>query len=194
MDEFTVESQESGRTNGLPDAVESPLQKAAHRLPKTYLIGSLGFQAIANKIVVLEDEFQSGYECVCCHGSGKVVCPGCLGSGQSRVNAEVRCSECHGEKQTDCLECNGKGGLLVIPDDQQQRPSSGLVVTAGPDCVILKEGDQVLYSNFSGYTIDLDRAGTKVVLRIMRETEVFCIISGQVELRTLRHKQEISTL
>lgn len=160
--------------------------------PVPYKVGEVEFIALADRVVVEEDEFRSGYECNACAGKGKLVCVGCQGTGKSAVNPEIQCKDCHGSLTVTCSECGGKGGLLVIPEQSERRPSSGRVVSAGEDCKTLKVGDNVLYSNFAGHAIDLDRVGLSIVLRILHEKEVLCRVSGHLELRTLRNKTEIA--
>ena len=157
-------------------------------MANTYDLGSLKFWALGDRVLIEEDQFRSGYECVDCDGSGKAACGDCGGSGTHGVK---KCSHCdHGT--VVCPSCKGKGGLLVAPDISQRRPTTGRIVSIGVDCKTLKVGDSVLYSNFAGYVIDLDRAGRKVSLRILHEPEVLCAMEGQLELRTLRGKSEIA--
>jgi hypothetical protein len=66
------------------------------------------------------------------------------------------------------------------------------VVSIGPECKTLKVGDNVLYSNFAGYDLQLDRAGRKVVLRILHEPEILCAMDGHLDLRSLRHQSQIA--
>lgn len=167
---------------------------AEKAVPLPFKVGEVEFIALGDRVVVKEDEFRSGYECRTCNGHGKVACPNCEGTGHSKVNAHARCSNCHGDTSITCPECAGKGGLLVVPEQSERRPSSGEVVSAGEDCKVLRVGESVLYSNFAGHAIDLDRAGHKVVLRILHEKEVLCRVSGHLELRTLRNKSDISTI
>ena len=140
----------------------------------TFNVGELTFEAIGDRILIQEDAFRSGYECDSCHGSGKsTLVPG------------ARCAACEGTGVV-------KGGL-AIPETSERRPTSGTIVSAGPTCKWLKCGDSVLYSNFAGYVVDLDRAGQPVTIRILHETEVLAKMSGHLELRSLRGKSEIAT-
>jgi co-chaperonin GroES (HSP10) len=164
--------------------------------PKTddaniFRVGSLGFEAMSDRVIIQEDEFTSGYECAFCLGKGTLVCSGCNGDGKSRINPEARCSSCQGEGNLVCLECHGKGGLLVIPEISERRPASGKIVSCGNGCIMLSLGDAVLYSNFSGHAMDLERmSGQKVVLRILHEKEILCKITGHLELRMVRNRVE----
>jgi co-chaperonin GroES (HSP10) len=137
-------------------------------------LGALKFWALGDRVLIQEDEFKSGYEC-----------EGCGGSGRSLRIAGARCGTCEG---TGVI----KGGIIA-PETSQRRPTTGVVISLGEECKTLKVGQSVLYSNFSGYVIDLARAGKPVVLRILHESEVLCAMEGQLEMRTLRGKSEIAT-
>jgi co-chaperonin GroES (HSP10) len=141
-----------------------------------YKVGDVGFSALGDRVVIVEDQFKSGYECETCGGSGKV--PSTIAGGKPKV----------------CPTCDGKGGLLVVPDNSQRRPTTGLIVSAGELCKSLKVGDSVLFSNFAGFAVDMDRAGTTVCLRILHETEVMCRVSGHLELRAMRNQSEVTSI
>ena len=161
---------------------------------EVYKFGEVGFSALGDRVVVLEDIFRSGYECSTCNGTGKICCANCNGSGKSSVNTHAKCSQCHGDTYQTCDTCQGKGGLLVIPDSSKRRPTTGQIVSAGEGCKVLKHGECVMYSNFAGFAIDLNRAGEDIVLRVLHETEVMCRVSGHLELRTLRNTAEVSSI
>ena len=158
-----------------------------------FKVGNVSFEATLDRVIVEEDVFRSGYECGTCMGSGKLCCGSCQGTGKSRVNPEARCGECKGERSVSCSECNGKGGILVIPEVSERRPTSGKIVSIGPGCTEYSLGDSVLYSNFAGHALDLERlTGEKVVIRILHEKELMCRVSGHLELRTVRNRTEAS--
>jgi co-chaperonin GroES (HSP10) len=176
---------------GTPAPTVSLMEKSQ---PSRFKAGDVSFYALGDRVIVREDEFKSGYECRTCSGHGKVVCSNCDGTGHSKVNAHAKCSACHGETTQTCPDCEGKGGVLIVPEQSQRRPSSGMIVSVGEDCKVLKEGENVLYSNFAGYAIDLDRAGISTCLRILHEKEILCRVEGHLELRTLRNKTDITTV
>jgi len=155
-----------------------------------FALGELKFWALGDRILIQEDEFKSGYECQNCAGAGKHPCIECNGTGSYSLK---KCSHCSGTGKVVCTECQGKGGLLVAPETSQRRPTTGVIVSLGPDCKYLQLGDSVLYSNFAGYVVDLNRAGRPVTLRILHETEILCALEGQLDLRGLRGKSEIAT-
>lgn len=157
----------------------------------TFDIGPIKFWALGDRVLIKEDEFRTGYECSTCGGSGQQRCPNCAGEGL--VQNKFKCSHCGGKGEVRCETCEGKGGLLVAPEVAQRRPTTGKVVSVGDDVTSLRVGDTVLYSNFAGFVVDLAPAGKKVTLRILHEKEVLCGMEGQLEMRTLRGKSEIST-
>lgn len=74
----------------------------------------LNLQAIEDKIIVLVDQYKTGYECKECGGTGKIK------------SAVVR------DADRTCDACGGKGALLIIPQNVQALPSTGYVVSMGP--------------------------------------------------------------
>lgn len=116
-------------------------------------LGALTLEAYGDRIVVIEDEFRSGYECtqcggkgtlICetCDGSGVEFCDNCKGSGESSLVPGAKCTQCEGERTQPCgmcrgskIEtcpgCDGKGGLLVVPEQSVRRPTTGSVVSIG---------------------------------------------------------------
>lgn len=136
---------------------------------------------LGDNIIVLEDEFKSSYDCTVCEGTGEVIksCLKCAGSAWvcSPDNPEVliKCGKCDGQgsQVKECAACNGKGALLEIPDQAKARPTSGKVVARGPDAHTYILGDRVAYSGYTGHLIPF-KGNTR--LRIMRETEPFCLV------------------
>lgn len=133
-------------------------------------VNDLSFEAFGDRVLVQEDEFKSGYEC-----------DACSGTGINPLNPNMRCKS-----------CEGKGALIVVPDTSQRRPTTGTIVSAGSDTQRLSVGQAVMYSSYAGHTIDLDRAGHKIVLRILHEPEILCVIEGHLSLKSVRGKSEIA--
>ena len=159
-----------------------------------YELGNLKFRALGDRVIIVEDEFRTGYECHVCGGSGKAPCGDCSGLGTYlRGQVTLKCAHCTNGAVT-CPECNGKGGLIIAPETAQRRPTTGKVVSAGSTCEVLRPGQGVMYSNFAGYVVDLARAGKTITLRILHETEVLCEMDGQLELRNFKGKTEIAEL
>jgi chaperonin GroES len=136
-------------------------------------VGKLKFSGFGDRVLIQEDEFKSGYECGDCGGSGK-----------SRLNPNIVCKGCSG---TGVVV-----GGLIVPEESQRKPTTGTIVSCGPECKFLKVGQAVLYSSYAGHTIDLQRAGQAIVLRVLHETEILCLIEGHLDLKTVRGKSEIA--
>jgi co-chaperonin GroES (HSP10) len=104
-------------------------------------LGALTMEAHGNRILVLEDEFRSGMECVACVGKRKIkspeleelVCENCEGSGRSVISKEARCSRCKGTGRTICDTCKGKGGLIIVADQSERRPTTGQILSIGDE-------------------------------------------------------------
>lgn len=156
-----------------------------------YTVGHLKFVALGDRVLIQEDQFRSGYECETCEGTGTLVCSNCTGAGSRNAK---KCSFCDGVGKIRCEACNGRGGLLAVPEVAQRRPTTGLIVSVGDAVRNLRRGESVMYSNFAGFVVNLDRAGLPVVLRILHESEILCGISGQMTLTNVRHKTEIAGL
>jgi co-chaperonin GroES (HSP10) len=140
-------------------------------------VGAVGFCASGDRLVIEEDQFKSGYECKQCGGSGTV--PSTVVGGKAKT----------------CPECDGKGGIIVVPEVSQRRPTTGIVRSAGEQCKVYKVGDGVLFSNFAGFALDLNRAsGAPVCLRILHETEVLTKVRGHLELRAISNQREVSSI
>ncbi len=65
---------------------------------------------------------------------------------------------------------------IIIPDTAKEKPLQGKVIAVGPgktdEPMTLKEGDTVLYGQYSGTEIKLD--GTTYL--IMRESDVYGVL------------------
>lgn len=166
----------------------------------TIELGGVKFAAWGDRVLILEDEFRSGYECAACGGSGKAPCGDCRGTGAHfRGEVRIKCSHCENGAVT-CPECAGKGGLIVAPEVSQRRPTTGEIASVGPGHyqngifipTTVKVGQRVMYSNFAGYVVDLTRAGRKVSIRILHETEILTLLWGHLELRNFTGKTEIA--
>lgn len=136
-----------------------------------FVLDVIKFSAFGDRVIIQEDEFKSGYEC-----------SDCKGSGLSPLNPLIRCKS-----------CDGKGATIHVPETSQRRPTTGTIVSVGAEVKTLKVGQAVLYSSFAGHTIDLDRAGRKVVLRLLHEPEILCLVEGHLELKTVRGKSDIAS-
>lgn len=146
----------------------------------------MALEGMSNKIVVLLDEFRSGYECVLCRGKGKVnntsrclcdpIPPDPEGNKPgTRDRRGNKCELCDGDylsKRSDsiitCPKCNGKGGLLEIPDTAKALPTTGVVVSIGPNVTKVKLNHRVICSPYSGTFLPMKG---KATVKIYTEDE-----------------------
>lgn len=95
----------------------------------------ISLMAVEDKIIVMFDDFKSGYECKNCNGKGLIVgCIVCENTGKDRFGQD--CKSCLGagdKSQRQCSTCKGKGDILVIPETAKSLPTTGVVVSMGPD-------------------------------------------------------------
>jgi len=138
--------------------------------------GKIAIRADYDKIVILLDKFKTGYECKTCEGAGTLeACPRCHGAGKDRFN-EI-CRTCYADtekyKNKTCPDCRGIGTSIVIPEAAKAIPTSGIIVSVGPDCKTRKIGDRILFGAHTGYMLPFKG---NVKLRIMREHEPLCSI------------------
>lgn len=72
-------------------------------------------------------------------------------------------------------EVKSSGGI-IIPDNAKEKPSRGIVISAGPgkkdEPMTVKSGDTVLYSKYAGTEIQLEGED----LLIMRESDILAIV------------------
>jgi len=166
-------------------------------------LGETSLEATFDRVLVLIDQFKSGYECSRCAGSGKVPCSDCIG-GKSALNTNMTCKSCRGKMTIPCPDCDGKGGLLVVPETSQNPPQAGTIVSIGEDVgkgvqrlfgairvqakeesqVPLKIGDRVMFGRFAGHDLSLQTTdGSAVNLRLLNESEILCRMRGSLEMR-----------
>jgi co-chaperonin GroES (HSP10) len=160
-------------------------------------LGGMTLEASADRIIVVEDEFKSGYECGMCEGAGSLVCENCNGTGKSSISKDARCSQCQGRKNIVCPECKGKTvvqGGLVVPEASVRRPTTGTIVSIGPDVEArgrFTRAQSVIYTSFSGHVFELnafDLAGREIVIviRVIQESDILAKVSGHLELRRVK--------
>jgi len=159
-------------------------------------LGSFKMEAFDDRILVIEDEFRSGYECETCGGKQLVVCDKCGGSGKSYLNSLARCSKCEGKRAIECPTCSGKGvrqGGIIVPKVSERRPTTGRIVSIGHSVKNLTRGISVIFPSHIGHVYDVqawdeNNQEITVVVRVMRETEVLAKISGHLDLRRVRRE------
>lgn len=146
--------------------------------------GELGLEALDTHIIVEEDKFRTGYECKTCQGerfAPDTKCPYCDGQKfvRDHDNNQMPCTRCECTGLRICTDCNGKGGLIVVPEEAMRRPTTGYVRSVGANVKVLKVGDRVIYTNFVGHAINFKQ---RCVVRIMREHEVLGKLYGKKEI------------
>lgn len=149
-------------------------------------LGTLEMEATGSKLIVVQDEFHSGYECTTCRGqnvksieggeagrtASTITCTDCGGLGESRIVKGAVCKVCHGAGWIICPDCKGKGGVIVFSQDSERRPTTGTVVSVGwrldpknwyarfsrwfTGAGTYKRGDSVIYPSFAGDFFDLE--------------------------------------
>jgi co-chaperonin GroES (HSP10) len=171
-------------------------------------LGTLEMEAHADRILVLQDDFVSGFECVDCGGTGYLRCVECKGEGKyssmaatgkgNAFSIEKKCSSCDGKGKQACRACGGKGGLLVIPDASERRPTTGTIVSVGNKVTDFTRGQGVLYPSFAGQVLELEDKDihgrdVKVTIVILRDSEVLTKVKGHLELRRVKKNVAVST-
>jgi hypothetical protein len=165
-------------------------------------LGVLTMEAFNDRMLVVEDEFRSGYECPDCVGKKKIkspeleelVCESCDGSGKSIISKEARCSACRGSGRTLCATCQGKGGVIVVAEASERRPTTGTVVSIGEEVHGIERGESVIYTSFSGHVYDLELPGGEtIVIRVIQKPDILAKVSGHLELRRVKKSQAVGT-
>lgn len=144
---------------------------------------------LGDRIDVLKDVLESSYSCKSCKGTGKTsdICGLCVGSKYEESGEGIRnpCRACrvlgfgteimHSSGLRPCEMCGGSGwkGGVIIPEQAQQEAVTGIVVSIGPDCKLMKIGDRVLHSKYAGHTLKI---GENDQIVTMRESEVLKIL------------------
>ena len=136
--------------------------------------GKIALEATEDKVVILLDKFKTGFECSNCKGTGLLGKCGC-DAGVNRFG--TACTKCNGEPDKnvgdDCPICKGRGTSIIIPESSKSLPTSGIIVSAGPQCSKRAVGERILFGAHTGYYLPFKG---NVRLRIMREHEPLCII------------------
>jgi hypothetical protein len=149
--------------------------------------GQLGLKAIGNKILILVDKFKSGYECKDCNETGKFISCACTKRGEFGVKENGKLCPNRDKCATQivgefCKTCAGTGSTLKIPDTAKAIPTSGVIVSAGPDCSIRSLGERVLFGAHTGYYLPF-KGNAKI--KVMREDEPLCLIFAVDNNQTL---------
>lgn len=175
-------------------------------------LGTLEMEATGSKLIVVQDEFHSGYECTTCRGqnvksieggeagrtASTITCPDCEGTGKSRIVPDAMCTHCHRKGWIICPECGGKGGVIVFSQDSERRPTTGTVVSIGEDVKKYLRGNSVIYPSFAGDFFDLEAVDVngqdvKVTIGILSENDIIARVRGHLELRRVKGRKALHT-
>lgn len=181
-------------------------------------LGTMTMEAHADRLLIVQDPFVSGYECTTCGGKtvvnevSYVRCANCKGEGKywkeqpafpsdpvrGFVRTEFKCAECEGTGMIRCPACDGKGGTIIVPDASERRPTTGTIASVGNEVKMFERGQAVIYPSFAGHAYDLtaeDMQGNPVAITIviLRESEVLAKISGHLEMRRVKKSAAMGT-
>lgn len=153
---------------------------------------NVAFEAIGNKVVVLLDRYTSGYECPKCKGMTKVIrtvrckCDPVDYSPQKHNPPGTRnrhgapCEDCNGDyeskrirEEIDCPVCKGKGGNIIIPDSAKSLPTTGVILSKGPDVTRLKLHRRIIATPFSGVFMPM-KGNARI--KVYTEMEPLCYL------------------
>lgn len=176
-------------------------------------VGAAGFEADNDRLIVLQDAHRSGYECQTCLDENKhtvegrevstVPCGECHGEGRrpkaGNSDLTVKCSDCEGRGWKICPDCNGKGGAIILADKAKSRPTTGTIVSIGPDVKNRNRGDKVIYPSFAGHAYDLSAITAKgktveVMLVILRDSEILSRMYGALEQNQVKRSAALHTV
>lgn len=144
---------------------------------------------LGDRVIVRRDVLESEYSCKACSGRGyeeDAVCRTCGGMQEiSRGESMAPCPDCAvlgyakeaqwSSGRVPCSVCRGSGwrGGIIIPSVSQAKPITGIVVSLGPECRVLKLGDRVIHSKYAGHELEVSKSEA---FTFMRESEVIGIL------------------
>jgi len=142
---------------------------------------SEALRAIGDRVLILEDEFRSGFECKTCLGKGHsdIKCKYCKGTGRYKGQDEgFACPDCEvgtsdGRKSFGyelCSACKGLQASIIVPDNSKRPSLTGRVISIGKDVTEFSVNDRVMYTNYTGTDFIING----VRLRIMKQNDVLC--------------------
>lgn len=182
---------ESPNLSRVPSAIAHPEIKQTEVEEKGNLVlviqGKVALEAIEDQIIVLLDKFKSGYECKDCDETGIITQCSCRKGGHPGENRLGGvCKQCGGDPSSvenkQCRACKGSGQTIIIPESTKGMPTSGRIVSTGPECTKRNWGERVIFGAHIGYFIPFKG---NVRLRIMRETEPLCLVHSVDENLTM---------
>ena len=147
-------------------------------------------EAVEDKIIILVDNFKSGYECKECGGTGKIKSPVVEGA------------------MKDCTACGGKGGLLIVPEVAKTLPTLGTVLSMGPKTKWMEMQKAFyeaqwwkiwIFKRFLKYFKDSDiaksiriRPGARVLFQ--PHVGTFIPVKGNIRLKVMRAHEPLCVL
>jgi hypothetical protein len=160
----------------------------------------VGLEAVGDNIIVLIDSYRSGYECTACKGTGKLreikrcVCDpdipdekladyqgeGVLRGTRNKFGAV--CDNCGGDyvskrsdKMIECPTCHGKGASLIIPDTAQSLPTTGVILSVGPDGTRsgIVRNKRIVATPHSGVFLPMK---SNIPVKVYRQHEPLCVM------------------
>lgn len=194
LDEPDEKGLEIRRVNGVEiEAHPRRFSEIDRRSPREALVwfgySPDGLSAVlGDRVDILRDVLESAYSCKTCHGKGHTaaMCGTCRGTKYEEVQgAALPCRACivlgfgmeikhsSGHRKCDACAATGWRGGIVIPEQAQQEAITGIVVSVGPECRLLKIGDRVVHSKYAGHTLKMSEDNAIVT---MRESEVLKIL------------------
>jgi hypothetical protein len=166
-------------------------------------LGAIGLEALTDRIIILQDEYRSGYECQRCmerdvrNNVSMVKCDNCF---NGTTSTGKKCTPCNGLAVVPCPECGGKGGLLASSDqDKDKRPTTGTVCSIGESVTRINLGERVMFPSYIGHSFDLaaiDIHGNTVtaVVTMCRYEDLLCKLHGVLALKDIHRSKALGTL
>jgi co-chaperonin GroES (HSP10) len=179
-------------------------------------LGTLEMEATGDRVIVVQDDFKFGTECTTCGARdirmisqteqrSVIECPDCQGTkwvhkaGSDKIM--VKCVGCEARGWIICPDCSGTGteaGLIAHPQDREQRPTTGAIVSVGERVSKFKRGDSVIYPSFAGHfwdlaAVDVNGNDVKVTIGVLREDEIIARVKGHLELRRVKRSAALHT-
>jgi hypothetical protein len=170
----------------------------------------ISLMAIEDKIIVLHDNYKSGYECKDCNETGFVTCTSCEGTGKNRFDSN--CTTCEGKKQLVCPVCKGQKLIIEIPQSARTLPTTGVVVSMGPLCPAMHIQRQLDFYQFEPTKdryltevgqqekIRLEEELTKIPIRLGARVifgphvGTFLPMKGNVKLKIMRVTEPLAVI
>jgi predicted RNA-binding Zn-ribbon protein involved in translation (DUF1610 family) len=158
---------------------------------------NVAFEGISNKIIVLLDRYTSGYECPKCKGMQKVTrttrckCDPVDFDPEKHLEPGTKnrhgalCEDCNGDfmsKRTstviDCPMCKGKGGNIIIPDSAKSLPTTGVVLSKGPDVTRIRLHRRIIATPYSGTFLPM-KGNARI--KVYTENEPLCYLHNMTK-------------